>query len=309
MTVQSDLSSAGPHVASGVRPVPVGPNHPGTRRHPMDGAPILPRGIGAGRRGGPCRPEPGRRPHGHQHLVRAGWRRRPRTRPFRRVGARARRARRAVAATAGHWSGTTPDEGSVRNRTGRSRRPDGARPEAHLRGCSDPARAEGQVAGLVVPAWTRGEANPLMEPLGAARRPRRRARAGRGCGPPSGTRWPTPSRRGAGRPSPGRRRTRHGLGERRRHSGPGPVDTAGMWTWLRRWCTAGAARRWCTARGSKAAWPPRPSGTAGIWSAPYSTSLPCDRRRAGARLGEPDSDREGGQRPRGVRPREPGGWT
>ena len=29
----------------------------------------------------------------------------------------------------------------------------------------------------------------------------------------------------------------------------------------------------------------------------------------GARLGEPDSNREGGQRPRGVRPHEPGGWT
>ena len=47
----------------------------------------------------------------------------------------------AVPATAGHWSGTTADEGDGPQQDGALPSPGRcARPEARLRGCSDPAR-------------------------------------------------------------------------------------------------------------------------------------------------------------------------
>ena len=253
----------------------------GTRGHPMDGARLLPRGIGTRRCGRSCRPEPGRRPHRHRHLVRAGRRRRPGTRPFRRVGARARHTRR------GRPGDRRPLVGDDARRGDRPQ-PDGALPwprrvqppEARLRGCSDPARGRrpGGRAGRA--GLDPGRAESTHGAARAARRPRRRAHAGRGCGPPSGTPHPRIFVEAPEPPSPGRRGTGHASGRTPPPRSPSaPSTRLRCGTSRRRSCTAGAARRWCTARGDSSARQPRPSGTAGIWWAPCSASLPRDRRR------------------------------
>ena len=72
----------------------------------------------------------------------------------------------AVPAIAGHWSGTTPDEGDRPQPDGALPSPGRVQPRRRVY-AAVPIRpeAEGRAAGLVVLAWTRGEANPLMEPL------------------------------------------------------------------------------------------------------------------------------------------------
>ncbi len=72
----------------------------------------------------------------------------------------------AVPATDGHWSGTTADEGDGPPHDGALRPPGRVHSRRRVYVAAPIRReAEGRAAGLVVLAWTRGESNPLMEPL------------------------------------------------------------------------------------------------------------------------------------------------
>ena len=142
MMVQSELSSAGPHVTSGVRPESGGADrfaapvatrwtaHDCSREESaLAGAAVrVARSLAADLMGTGI------------SFVLAGA-------DGRELGRFAESAHEldtldaAVPATAGHWSGTTPDEGD-RPQHGRGApvARTSARPEARLRGCSDPAR-------------------------------------------------------------------------------------------------------------------------------------------------------------------------
>ena len=72
----------------------------------------------------------------------------------------------AVPATAGHWSGTAHDEGDRLQQDVALPAPGRVHDRRRVY-VAAPIRpeAEGRAAGLVVLVWTQGEANPLMEPL------------------------------------------------------------------------------------------------------------------------------------------------
>jgi len=127
----------------------------------------------------------------------------------------------AVPATAGHWTGSTVSEWDGPQQDGAFPPPGRVHGRRRVYVAAPIRReTEGRV-GLVVLAWTRGEPNPLMEPL--ARLVAHDVELpGRGCDPPSGTPHAGLLVAAPEPPSPGRRGTGHRLGERRRHSGPGP---------------------------------------------------------------------------------------
>lgn len=71
-----------------------------------------------------------------------------------------------VPATAGHWSGTTAGEWDGPQQDGALPSPGGVHSRRRVYVAAPIRReAEGRAAGLVILAWTRGEPNPLMEPL------------------------------------------------------------------------------------------------------------------------------------------------
>ena len=203
----------------------------------------------------------------------------------------------AVPATAGHWSGTTADEGDRPQQDGALPSPGRVHGRRRVY-VAAPIRpeAEGRAAGLVVLAWTRGEANPLMEPLArlvardvelalaedAVRRAellthafssrRRSPRPLVVVGPDSvwanaaATQVPRPRRRG-------------------RDVGPragARVRPAPRGDGARPWRTVPRGRRGH----------PGLRGSGGRRAQPR---CPATGVATGARLGEPDSDREGGQ--------------
>ena len=72
----------------------------------------------------------------------------------------------AVPATAGHWSGATADEWDGPQRDGAFPASGGVHGRRRVYVAAPIRReSEGRTVGLVVLAWTRGEPNPLMEPL------------------------------------------------------------------------------------------------------------------------------------------------
>ncbi len=167
MMVQSELSSAGPHVTSGVRPESGGADrcaapvatrwtaHDCSREESaLAGAAVrVARSLAADLMGTGI------------SFVLAGA-------DGRELGRFAESAHEldtldaAVPATAGHWTGTTPDERDRPQQDGGLPSPGRVHGRRRVY-VAAPIRpeAEGRAAGLVVLAWTRGEANPLMEPL------------------------------------------------------------------------------------------------------------------------------------------------